>query len=133
MQIFRPVFLLVVPSPTLRSSLSNWLNDVLPGYQVHSVSSGTEALHLICPEKVSEILIDIRLPDMTCPELIREIRRIHPCATITVTGWQDNAILLEKLLSIGADRLISRDKLHSVLIPLMDVPAKQFKIINAEE
>lgn len=133
MLIFRPVFLLVEPSPTLRSSLSNWLDDVLPGYQIHSVRSGREALRLISLEKVSEILIDTHLPDMACPELIREIRRTHPCAIITVTGWQDNAILLEKLLSIGADRLISKDKLHSELIPLMDVSAKQFEIINPEE
>lgn len=123
MLISRPIFLLVEPSPTLRSSLNNWLEDVLPGYQIHSVSNGREALQLPFWEKVSQILIDMYLPVMSCSELIQEIRNAHPNARIAVAGWHENCILLEKLLSIGANQLIAKDKLHSELIPVMDVSA----------
>ena len=70
------VFLLVEPSPILRSSLHDWLGHVFAGYQILVAANGVEALRLAVQEQPSHILIEMELPEKAGFEVLRQMRQI---------------------------------------------------------
>jgi CheY-like chemotaxis protein len=116
------VFLLVEPSPILRSSLHDWLGQAFAGYRILVAANGVEALGLAVQERPSHILIEMELPERTGFEVLRQMRQILPGATIVATGWYESRILLEKVESSGANGFIRKHKLPSELLPLWNVP-----------
>jgi len=116
------VFLLVEPSPILRSSLHDWLEQALAGHRILVAANGAEALKLTQQERPSHILIEMELPEKTGFEVLRQMRQILPGATIVATGWYESRVLLEKVESSGANGFIRKNKLPSELIPLLNVP-----------
>jgi len=116
------VFLLVEPSPILRSSLHDWLEQALAGHRILVAANGVEALKLTQQERPSHILIEMELPEKTGFEVLRQMRQILPGATIVATGWYESRVLLEKVESSGANGFIRKNKLPSELIPLLNVP-----------
>jgi len=116
------VFLLVEPSPILRSSLHDWLEQALAGHRILVAASGVEALKLTQQERPSHILIEMKLPEKSGFEVLREMRQILPGATIVATGWYESRVLLEKVESSGANGFIRKNKLPSELLPLWNVP-----------
>ena len=117
-----PVFLLVEPSPTLRARLQEWLENVLTDHRVLVAANGLAALRLATQEQPSHILIEMDLPDTTGFELLRQMRQGLPAARIIATGWYESRFFLERVRSAGGDRFIPKHKLHSELLPLLDVP-----------
>ena len=116
------VFLLVEPSPILRSSLHDWLEQALAGHRILVAANGVEALKLTQQERPSHILIEMELPEKTGFEVLRQMRQILPGATIVATGWYESRVLLEKVESSGANGFIRKNKLPSELLPLWNVP-----------
>ena len=116
------VFLLVEPSPILRSSLHDWLEQALAGHRILVAANGAEALQLTQQERPSHILIEMELPEKTGFEVLRQMRQILPGATIVATGWYESRVLLEKVESSGANGFIRKNKLPSELLPLWNVP-----------
>ena len=116
-----PVFLLVEPSPILRSCLHGWLENVLTDPRILVAANGLEALRLAAEEQPSHILIEMDLPDTTGFEVLRQMRQGLPAARIIATGWYDSRFFLERVRSAGADRFIPKHKLHSELLPLFEL------------
>ena len=119
-----PVFLLVEPSPILRSSLHDWLDQVFASHRVLTAANGEEALRLAKEERPSHILIEIDLPEQTGFEVVRQMRQLLPDAKIVATGWYDSQFLLKNVLSAGADGFIRKHKIPSELLPMWGVPLK---------
>jgi DNA-binding NarL/FixJ family response regulator len=119
-----PVFLLVEPSPILRSSLHDWLEQALAGHRILTAADGTEALRLAGQERPSHILIEMELPEKTGFDVLRQMRQILPDATIVATGWYDSRDFLDKVRAAGANGFIRKHKLPSELLPLWNVPLK---------
>ena len=117
-----PVFLLVEPSPILRSRLQGWLENVFTDPRVFTAANGLEALQLAARERPSHILIEMDLPDTTGFEVLRQMRKGLPAARIIATGWYESRFFLERVRSAGADRFIPKHKLHRELLPLLEVP-----------
>jgi len=117
-----PVFLLVEPSPILRSRLQGWLENVLTDPRILIAANGLEALRLAAREHPSHILIEMDLPDTTGFEVLRQMRQGQPVARIIATGWYESRFFLERVRSAGADQFIPKHKLHSELLPLLEVP-----------
>ena len=119
-----PVFLLVEPSPILRSRLQEWLESVLTDPRIFLAANGLEALNFAMQEKPSHILIEMDLPDTNGAEVVQQMRQRLPTARIIVTGWYDSRLILEILQSAGADGFILKNKLHSELPPLWGLPPR---------
>ena len=117
-----PVFLLVEPSPTLRSRLHEWLENVLTDPRIFTAANGREAIQLAARERPSHILIEMDLPDTTGFEVLRKMREGLPAARIIATGWYESRFFLERVRSAGADRFIPKHKLHSELLSLFEGP-----------
>ena len=82
-----PVFLLVEPSPMLRSRFREWREDVLSDPRILVAANGAEALRLAAQEQPSHLLMEMDLPDTTGFEVLRQMRQGLPVARIIATGW----------------------------------------------
>jgi CheY-like chemotaxis protein len=116
-----PVFLLVEPSPILRSILNGWLETVITNPHILIAASGVEALQLAAQEVPSYILMEINLPDKTGFEILQQLRQDLPEAKIVATGWYESRWFLDRVRSAGADGFVSKDKLPSELLPLWEI------------
>jgi DNA-binding NtrC family response regulator len=87
-----------------------------PNAQVDEVQTGREAL-LMCGQKPYDcIILDHLLPDYDSFQLIPEIRKCDPFASIiVVTGYGDE-LLAVKMLKAGALNYIPKDKLSADLL-----------------
>ena len=119
-----PVFLLVEPSPALRSSLHKWLNTVFIDARIFIAESGQDALWRAAQEQPSHILVEMDLPDISGLAVLQQIRQSLPNARIIATGWYDSRFFLESVKSAGADGFILKNKLHRELLLMWEVPPK---------
>jgi DNA-binding NarL/FixJ family response regulator len=116
-----PVFLLVEPSPLLRASLHDWLEQAFPGHRILTAANGGEALRLAEQEQPSHILIEMELPDMPGLEVLQQLRQALPEARIVATGWHDSRVLLNRVWTAGVSGFIRKHKLPRELLPLWDI------------
>lgn len=119
-----PVFLLVEPSPRLRSVLCRWLENVLPNPRLLLASNGAEALQPATQNIPSYLLIEINLPDKTGIEILNQLRQVRPATSIIATSWYEDRWLIDSVQSAGADGFISKDKLRHGLLPLWKIPTE---------
>jgi signal transduction histidine kinase/ActR/RegA family two-component response regulator len=78
--------LLVEDDPRVRTATVGALEDL--GYEPVSCSGGAEAMRLFATEDFDLIISDVVMPEMTGPELIRELRARRPdVAVLFVTGF----------------------------------------------
>ena len=117
-----PVFLLVEPSPILRSRLRDWLESVLTNPRIFIAESGLEALNLAALEEPTHILIEMDLPDISGVDVVQQIRQSLPKARIIATGWYDSRFFLHSVHSAGAHGFILKSKLHRELLPMWEPP-----------
>ncbi|MDQ3078534.1 MAG: ATP-binding protein [Pseudomonadota bacterium] len=78
--------LLVEDDPRVRTATVGALEDL--GYDPVSSSSGAEAMRLFLAQDFDLVISDVVMPEMTGPELIRELRARRPdIAVLFVTGF----------------------------------------------
>ena len=78
--------LLVEDDPRVQTATVGALEDL--GYEPVSCSSGAEAMRLFATEDFDLVISDVVMPEMTGPELIRELRARRPdIAVLFVTGF----------------------------------------------
>jgi signal transduction histidine kinase len=78
--------LLVEDDPRVRAATVGALEDL--AYQPVSCSSGAEAIELFDAQPFDLVISDVIMPEMTGPELIRELKRRRPdLAVLFVTGY----------------------------------------------
>jgi CheY-like chemotaxis protein len=77
-------------------SMAKTLGDILDvkGFEVHSASSGAEALAILRNQRVDILLTDVRMPDMNGVALYREARKTHPdLTTVLMTAYAADDII----------------------------------------
>ena len=58
------------------------------GYQVITASGGRDGLALFCQQRPRFTLLDLRMPDMPGIDVLREIRKVDPDASVIIlTAW----------------------------------------------
>lgn len=68
------------------------------GYRVSPAFGGAEALALMRRETPDVVLLDLRMPDMPGPDVLKEIRRAHGALpVIIITGYPDGELMHEAL------------------------------------
>lgn len=117
--ISAPLLLLVEPSSFVRSYLQEWLQKVLSHYRILVAENGQDALQLAAQEQPTHILIETYLPDTHGFEVLQQIRQALPSARIIATHWYESRAFLERVHAAGADRFISKERLHAELLPLL--------------
>jgi DNA-binding NtrC family response regulator len=67
-------------------------------FQIHTASSGDEALQVLKDHDVAVIVSDQRMPKMTGLEFLREAKKVRPDATgIILTAYTDTDVLIESI------------------------------------
>jgi DNA-binding NarL/FixJ family response regulator len=116
-----PIILLVEPSSFVRSSLHQWLEDVLTHCRILVAATGEEALRLTARERPTHILIETYLPDSPGFEVLQQMRQSLPGAKIIATHWYESRPFLKQVRSAGADGFVPKHKLHSKLLQLLAI------------
>jgi DNA-binding NtrC family response regulator len=91
----------------------------LKGYRVSTAESGQEAIEKYQANYYNLALIDIKLPDLEGPELLKQFHQINPdTKKIIVTGYAtlENAI---KSLNWGADGYLQKPVLPGNLLSVV--------------
>src|SRR4029453_9005300 len=97
----------------LKEALTQW------GYQVVCVGTGSEALEAIRTELFDAAITDIRMPEMSGLDLLREIKRHDDSIEVVVmTGYPTIASAVEALKE-GAYNYLSNPLIPDELRPLM--------------
>lgn len=72
------------------------------GYNVIAAGSGAEALSRVKEKQFDIIFLNVKLPDMDCVDLFREVKQVDPeVAVIMMTGYSEEE-LLHRAVSEGA-------------------------------
>jgi len=105
---------------TVRSTLSARL--VGKGYEVTTASGGKEALSLLAKEKFNIVLLDIRMPDISGADVLREIRRTHsptrlPVIMLTASDESDEIV---QTFALGANDYVVKPGDITVLSARID-------------
>jgi DNA-binding NarL/FixJ family response regulator len=127
-----PVLLLIEPSSFVRSSIRQWLEDVLTNYRILTAETGKEALRLATQEKPTHILIETYLPEMSGFEVLQQVRQRLPTARIIATHWYESRQFLERVRAAGADGFVPKHRLHADLLPFIEANEHTLKQANQE-
>jgi len=102
----------------LQDALIEW------GYQVRHASTGAEAIEMLRSELFDAALIDIRMPDMTGLDLLREIKRQDSSAEVVMmTGYPAISSAIEALREGAYDYLskpLILDELRHLMARLIE-------------
>lgn len=91
-----PTILVVEDDSTFRSVLVNGLGD--RGYEVHGAPDAKTAINAAHRESPEMAVVDLRLPDGTGLDVVRELKAIDPSTVIVVlTGYGSIATALESI------------------------------------
>src|SRR2546425_6498198 len=102
------------------------LNDALTqwGYQVICAGTGSEALTALKPQVFDAALTDVRMPDMSGLDLLREIKkRDESIEVVIMTGYPTISSAVEALKEGAYDYLskpLILDELHHLMQRLME-------------
>ena len=98
--------LLVDDDDGIRKSFSTLL--VKKGYKIDAKSTGLEAINCIKQSKYDILLTDLKMPNMTGIELLKEARKIDPdLGVIIMTGYGEIASYLEAM-DLGAVEYLNK-------------------------
>ena len=102
----------------LKEALSQW------GYQVTTVASATEALGMLKSELFDALITDIRMPDMSGLELLREVKKQdESIEVVMMTGYPTIASAVQALKEGAYDYLskpLILDELRHLMSRMME-------------
>jgi DNA-binding NtrC family response regulator len=102
----------------LREALTHW------GYQVTTASSGREALDALRTSVFHVAMTDIRMPDMSGLDLLREIKKLDETIEVVVmTGYPAISSAIEALKEGAYDYLskpVMLDEIHHLMQRMME-------------
>lgn len=105
-----PVTVLVVDDhPVVRDGVSLLLRYDPALTVVGSAESGRAAIQRVTELKPALILLDLRLPDMLAPEVIDQLRRVHPAGLIVVFTAHGDHQGVRAALDSGAHGCLLKD------------------------
>ena len=94
--MFRVLF--VDDEPQILNGLRWMLSGSKERWQVLFAGSGSLALQMMEVSPVDVIVSDIRMPEMTGPQLLREVRRLYPAtARVVLSGFADEAMIRDTI------------------------------------
>jgi len=90
----------------------------LRNYNVITATSGTKALELVKKENPNIIILDIRMPDISGMDVLKEVRKNYPkIRVIMLTGVEDEETK-NMAIGLGASGYLTKPYSYSELIEL---------------
>jgi len=118
--------LVVDDEAIIRTTLERILAE--EGYQVTSVSTGTDALAHLAHNEVGLILLDLNLPDTHGIEVLRQVKEIDPeLLVIVVTGYASVESAVEALKLGAYDYIKKPFKAATNIDPLVAIRERRFR------
>ena len=113
MNLQNPTILIVDDEPELRELMEFHIQSF--GYRTQTAASGNEALAVIRSQSIQVVISDVRMPDGTGIDLLREIRKVDPIwpRLFFVTGYAD--IDEVEAFDLGAEAYFGKPVNYSVL------------------
>ncbi len=97
-----PRVLVVDDHPLVRGMLRDFLAS--KGYDVSEAATGGEGLKRLREDRPHLVLLDIKLPDMTGLQVLREAKAIDPAlGVVMITGVQEEVVGREAMQSGASD------------------------------
>ncbi len=98
--------LIVDDEEDICTMLADFLDDC--GYETFCATTGKEALSLLKAARPHLMLLDIRMPEMSGIDILREVRVVdQEIGVIMITGYQDVEIAQEAL-KMGASDFVTK-------------------------
>ncbi|HET9589169.1 MAG TPA: response regulator transcription factor [Anaerolineales bacterium] len=108
--------LLVDDHPIVRAGIRNIL-DPAPGITVvGEASSGSEALQMIKDQKPDVVLLDMKLPDMSGIEVIKQIYENKSASRVLGLSSYDDRQYISQLLNYGASGYLLKEEVPEYII-----------------
>jgi DNA-binding response OmpR family regulator len=109
-------FLIVDDEPDVVDSVSELFT--LRNYNVITATSGTQALEMVKKENPNIIILDIRMPDISGMEVLKEVKKSHPkTRVIMLTGVEDDATK-NMAIGLGASGYLTKPYSYSDLLEM---------------
>ena len=110
--------LVVDDEPDMRMALGNVLNRV--GHQVFEAGDGPAALDFLAREGADIVLLDMRLPGMDGPQILRALRerdKATPVVMVTGYGSVESAV---EVMRLGASHYLSKPFSNQELVETVE-------------
>ncbi|RSM77964.1 DNA-binding response regulator [Amycolatopsis sp. WAC 01375] len=126
-----PVTVLVVDDhPVVRDGVSLLLRYDPAMTVVGSAETGRSAIQRAGELKPALILLDLRLPDMLAPEVIAELRRVHPAGRIVVFTAHGDHQGVRAALDSGAHGCLLKDVAGTDLVAALRQVLKGERVVD---
>ncbi len=121
-------FLIVDDEPDVVDSVSELFT--LRNYNVITATSGTKALEMVKKENPNIIILDIRMPDISGMDVLKEVKKNYPkIRVIMLTGVEDESTK-NMAMGLGASGYLTKPYSYS---ELLDMSRKLIQEICQEE
>jgi DNA-binding response OmpR family regulator len=121
-------FLIVDDEPDVVDSVSELFT--LRNYNVVTATSGTKALEMVKKENPNIIILDIRMPDISGMDVLKEVKKNYPkIRVIMLTGVEDESTK-NMAMGLGASGYLTKPYSYS---ELLDMSRKLIQEICQEE
>lgn len=100
------------------------LSDFLSAYscEIHTASTGKQAIDLLKQESIDIVVLDIKLPDTDGLSLLDTIKLQDPAiAVVMITGYNDPDLIIEAMKKGASDFLMKPFSIDKLLLVMMRV------------
>ncbi|WP_410654060.1 response regulator [Amycolatopsis sp. lyj-112] len=126
-----PVTVLVVDDhPVVRDGVSLLLRYDSAMTVIGSAETGRTAIQRAAELKPALILLDLRLPDMLAPEVIAELRQVHPTGRIVVFTAHGDHQGVRAALDSGAHGCLLKDVAGTNLVAALRQVLKGERVVD---
>ena len=109
-------FLIVDDEPDVVDSVSELFT--LRNYNVVTATSGTKALEMVKKENPNIIILDIRMPDVSGMDVLKEVKKNYPkTRVIMLTGVEDDSTR-QMAMGLGASGYLTKPYSYSELLEM---------------
>lgn len=109
-------FLIVDDEPDVVDSVSELFT--LRNYNVVTATSGTKALEIVKKENPNIIILDIRMPDISGMDVLKEVKKNYPkIRVIMLTGVEDESTK-NMAMGLGASGYLTKPYSYSELLEM---------------
>lgn len=109
-------FLIVDDEPDVVDSVSELFT--LRNYNVITATSGTQALEKVKKENPNIIILDIRMPDVSGMDVLKEVKKNYPkIRVIMLTGVEDESTR-NMAMGLGASGYLTKPYSYSELLEM---------------
>jgi DNA-binding NarL/FixJ family response regulator len=113
----QPITILVVEDhDALRTSLVDWMKDILKDFTFLAARSGEEAVQIVSQQPPDIVIMDIQLPGMNG---MRRIKQMNPQTQAVMLSMYNDHAFGEEAMKAGACAYINKHNMQVELIPTL--------------